>query len=148
MGEITTRKLSSNSLEAIKQHIEKKTEILKKNVDLENIEEIGTLLDAYKNKINTFGKIIESEKNKIAKESTISVIKDGDAEEILDEEIVEKSKDTSKNIDNNTTSNHHIDKNKVLNNVNVFKGCSIGNTTNTSTSLDNKNNSNNSKELI
>ena len=49
MGEITTRKLSNNSLEAIKQHIAKKTEILKKNVDLDNIEEIGTLLDAYKN---------------------------------------------------------------------------------------------------
>lgn len=147
MGEITTRKLSSNSLEAIKQHIEKKTEILKKNVDLENIEEIGTLLDAYKNKINTFGKIIENEKNKIIKETNTSIIKN-DVEEILDEEIVEKSKDTSKNIDNNTTSNHHIDKNKILNNVNVFKGCSIGNTTNTNTSLDNKNNSNNSKELI
>lgn len=146
MGEITTRKLSSNSLEAIKQHIEKKTEILKKNVDLDNIEEIGTLLDTYKNKINTFGKIIESEKNKIAKESTISVIKD-DVEEILDEEMVEKSKDTSKNIDNNTTSNSHIDKNKILNNVNVFKACSVGNTTNTNTVLDNKN-SNNSKELI
>lgn len=147
MGEITTRKLSNNSLEAIKQHIAKKTEILKKNVDLDNIEEIGTLLDAYKNKINTFGKIIENEKNKIIKETNTSIIKN-DVEEILDEEIVEKSKDTSKNIDNNTTSNHHIDKNKILNNVNVFKGCSIGNTTNTSTSLDNKNNSNNSKELI
>lgn len=147
MGEITTRKLSNNSLEAIKQHIAKKTEILKKNVDLDNIEEIGTLLDAYKNKINTFGKIIENEKNKIIKETNTSIIKN-DVEEILDEEIVEKSKDTSKNIDNNTTSNHHIDKNKVLNNINVFKGCSIGNTTNTSTSLDNKNNSNNSKELI
>ena len=147
MGEITTRKLSNNSLEAIKQHIAKKTEILKKNVDLDNIEEIGTLLDAYKNKINTFGKIIENEKNKIIKETNTSIIKN-DVEEILDEEIVEKSKDTSKNIDNNTTSNHHIDKNKILNNVNVFKGCSIGNTTNTSTSLDNKNNNNNSKELI
>ena len=147
MGEITTRKLSNNSLEAIKQHIAKKTEILKKNVDLDNIEEIGTLLDTYKNKINTFGKIIENEKNKIIKETNTSIIKN-DVEEILDEEIVEKSKDTSKNIDNNTTSNHHIDKNKVLNNINVFKGCSIGNTTNTSTSLDNKNNSNNSKELI
>ncbi len=146
MSEITTRKLSSNSLEAIKQHIEKKTEILKKNVDLDNIEEIGTLLDTYKNKINTFGKIIENEKNKIIKETNTSIIKD-DVEEVLDEEMVEKSKDTSKNINNNTTSNHHIDKNKILNNVNVFKGCSVGNTTNTSTSLDNKNN-NNSKELI
>lgn len=147
MSEITTRKLSSNSLEAIKQHIEKKTEILKKNVDLDNIEEIGTLLDTYKNKINTFDKIIENEKNKIIKETNTSIIKD-DVEEVLDEEMVEKSKDTSKNINNNTTSNHHIDKNKILNNVNVFKGCSIGNTTNTSTSLDNKNNNNNSKELI
>lgn len=147
MSEITTRKLSNNSLEAIKQHIAKKTEILKKNVDLDNIEEIGTLLDTYKNKINTFGKIIENEKNKIIKETNTSIIKD-DVEEVLEEEIVEKSKDTSKNIDNNTTSNHHIDKNKILNNVNVFKGCSVDNTTNTSTSLDNKNNNNNSKELI
>lgn len=146
MGEITTRKLSNNSLEAIKQHIAKKTEILKKNVDLDNIEEIGTLLDTYKNKINTFGKIIENEKNKIIKETNTSIIKN-DVEEILDEEIVEKSKDTSKNIDNNTTSNHHIDKNKVLNNINVFKGCSVDNATNTNTVLDNKN-SNNSKELI
>lgn len=147
MSEITTRKLSNNSLEAIKQHIEKKTEILKKNVDLDNIEEIGTLLDTYKNKINTFGKIIENEKNKIIKETNTSIIKN-DVEEILDENKVELSKDNSKNIDNSNTSNHHIDRNKVLNNVNVFKGCSIGNTTNTSTSLDNKNNSNNSKELI
>lgn len=147
MGEITTRKLSNNSLEAIKQHIAKKTEILKKNVDLDNIEEIGTLLDTYKNKINTFGKIIENEKNKIIKETNTSIIKN-DVEEILDENKVELSKDNSKNIDNSNTSNHHIDKNKILNNVNVFKGCSIGNTTNTSTSLDNKNNSNNSKELI
>lgn len=146
MGEITTRKLSNNSLEAIKQHIAKKTEILKKNVDLDNIEEIGTLLDAYKNKINTFGKIIENEKNKIIKETNTSIIKD-DVEEVLDEEMVEKSKDTSKNINNNTTSNHHIDKNKILNNVNVFKGCSVDNATNTNTVLDNKN-SNNSKELI
>ena len=146
MGEITTRKLSSNSLEAIKQHIEKKTEILKKNVDLDNIEEIGTLLDTYKNKINTFDKIIENEKNKIIKETNTSIIKD-DVEEVLDEEMVEKSKDTSKNINNNTTSNHHIDKNKILNNVNVFKGCSVDNATNTNTVLDNKN-SNNSKELI
>ncbi len=146
MGEITTRKLSNNSLEAIKQHIAKKTEILKKNVDLDNIEEIGTLLDAYKNKINTFGKIIENEKNKIIKETNTSIIKD-DVEEVLDEEMVEKSKDTSKNINNNTTSNHHIDKNKILNNVNVFKGCSVNNATNTNTVLDNKN-SNNSKELI
>lgn len=146
MSEITTRKLSNNSLEAIKQHIAKKTEILKKNVDLDNIEEIGTLLDTYKNKINTFGKIIENEKNKIIKETNTSIIKD-DVEEVLEEEIVEKSKDTSKNIDNNTTSNHHIDKNKILNNVNVFKGCSVDNATNTNTVLDNKN-SNNSKELI
>ncbi len=146
MGEITTRKLSNNSLEAIKQHIAKKTEILKKNVDLDNIEEIGTLLDTYKNKINTFGKIIENEKNKIIKETNTSIIKD-DVEEVLDEEMVEKSKDTSKNINNNTTSNHHIDKNKILNNVNVFKGCSVDNATNTNTVLDNKN-SNNSKELI
>lgn len=146
MGEITTRKLSNNSLEAIKQHIAKKTEILKKNVDLDNIEEIGTLLDAYKNKINTFGKIIENEKNKIIKETNTSIIKD-DVEEVLDEEMVEKSKDISKNINNNTTSNHHIDKNKILNNVNVFKGCSVDNATNTNTVLDNKN-SNNSKELI
>ena len=146
MSEITTRKLSSNSLEAIKQHIEKKTEILKKNVDLDNIEEIGTLLDTYKNKINTFGKIIENEKNKIIKETNTSIIKN-DVEEILDENKVELSKDNSKNIDNSNTSNHHIDKNKILNNVNVFKGCSVDNATNTNTVLDNKN-SNNSKELI